>query len=75
MSFKYPEGRGQSPNLAMRQGNWKLLVNDTGAGTELYDLATDPSEKTSLAEQQPKPVGQIQQQLLASRKALPGLPK
>jgi arylsulfatase A-like enzyme len=25
-AFKYPEGKDRSPNLAMREGDWKLLT-------------------------------------------------
>src|SRR5262245_4595525 len=37
-SFRYPQGRDRSPNLAMREGPWKLLLNADGAGAELYDV-------------------------------------
>ncbi|GAB3330271.1 sulfatase-like hydrolase/transferase [Larkinella ripae] len=70
-SFRYPAGRAKSPNLAMRQGNWKLLVNDDGSGIELYDLATDPSEQTDVAGQQPGLVNTMRPKLLAWRAGLP----
>ena len=73
-SFRYPQGRDRSPNLAMRQGNWKLLVNDDGSGAELYDLSRDPSETTNVVGQQAMMTGQMQAKLLAWRKSLPNLP-
>lgn len=73
-SFRYPQGRDRSPNLAMRQGNWKLLVNDDGSATELYDLAQDPSETTNVADKQTMMTGQMKTKLLAWRAALPTLP-
>ena len=73
-SFRYPQGRDRSPNLAMRQGKWKLLVNDNGSGTELYDLSQDPSETNNVAEQQTMMTKQMRTKLLAWRAALPPLP-
>ncbi|WP_018621292.1 sulfatase-like hydrolase/transferase [Spirosoma luteum] len=73
-SFRYPQGRDRSPNLAMRQGNWKLLINDNGSGVELYDLNQDPSETTNVAEKQTMMTGQMRTKLLAWRKELSQLP-
>ena len=43
--FKYPQIEAdRSPNLAMRQGRWKLLMNADGSRVELYDLTADPGE-------------------------------
>ncbi|WP_345268213.1 sulfatase-like hydrolase/transferase [Nibrella viscosa] len=71
ISFRYPAGRDRSPNLAMRQGQWKLLTNDNGSGTELYNLAIDPSEKNDVSAQEPSLVSTMKAKLLAWRKALP----
>jgi len=38
-----------SPKLAMREGNWKFLINPDGSGAELYDLSTDLGERHNLA--------------------------
>src|SRR5581483_3256519 len=44
-SFAYPrDAKHRSPNVAVRDGDWKLLVNADGTGAELYDLAADPRE-------------------------------
>jgi arylsulfatase A-like enzyme len=69
-SFRYPDGRDKSPNLAMREGNWKLLINADGSGTELYNLVTDPSEQTNVASQHPKEVSKLRPKLLAWRAGL-----
>lgn len=69
-SFRYPTGRDKSPNLAMRAGNWKLLVNDDGSGTELYNLAADPSEQIDVAGQNAKLVNDLRPKLLAWRAGL-----
>jgi uncharacterized sulfatase len=41
------------PDLAMREGDWKLLCDYDGSKPQLYDLATDRGETTNLAAQQP----------------------
>jgi arylsulfatase A-like enzyme len=70
-SFKYPEGRDRSPNVAVRDGNWKLLVSADGTGTELYDLVADPKETTNLAAQQPEITRCLTEQALRWRRSLP----
>jgi arylsulfatase A-like enzyme len=52
-SFAYPKGADRSPNLAVRDGKWKLLVRADGTGVELYNLAADPDEAKDLAAAQP----------------------
>lgn len=39
------------PDLAVRDGNWKLLCNYDGTQPELYDLSQDIGETTNLAQQ------------------------
>ncbi|MEA4981943.1 MAG: sulfatase-like hydrolase/transferase [Paludibacter sp.] len=38
-----------SPHIAVREGDWKLLVNADGTRTELYNLKTDVKEATNVA--------------------------
>jgi arylsulfatase A-like enzyme len=64
----------QSPNLALRSANWKLLVNDDGSRMELYDLSRDPKETTNLAEAKPDVAKQMATRLLKWRRSLPTLP-
>ncbi len=40
------------PDLAMRAGKWKLLIDYDGSRPELYDLLTDPGETNNLASSQ-----------------------
>ena len=51
--FNYPE-KDRSPNLAVRRGQWKLLVSGDGSRTELYDLSKDVSESNNLESSEPE---------------------
>lgn len=48
-AFKFPAGADRSPNVAMLDGKWKLLINADGTGPELYDIRADPNETCNLA--------------------------
>lgn len=52
------------PDLAVRQGRWKLLCDYDGSRPELHDLSTDPGEKTNLAEGNPEQVKELTDGLL-----------
>jgi arylsulfatase A-like enzyme len=43
-----------TPRLAVREGRWKLLVEEDGSGAQLYDLLEDPGERVDLAEGRPE---------------------
>jgi arylsulfatase A-like enzyme len=70
-SFAYPRGPARSPNLAIRDGQWKLLVNDSGEGAELYDLLADPKETTNVASAQPEILNRLRERLIAWRRTMP----
>jgi arylsulfatase A-like enzyme len=71
-SFSYPPlPRDRSPNLAVRDGPWKLLVNADGSGAQLFDVVTDRSETNDLASQQPDHVQRLTKLVLDWRKSLP----
>jgi hypothetical protein len=71
-SFAYPSVKAdRSPNVAVREGKWKLLVNADGGGAELYDLAADPSEARDVAGDNPEIVQRLREMAVAWRKALP----
>lgn len=70
-SFKYPGPKNRSPNLAIREGNWKLLVQDDGSGVELYDLKEDRNETRNLAEEKKDLASRLAGKVTAWRKKLP----
>jgi len=39
--------------VAYREGDWKIVVNESFEDPELYDLAADRNETTNLAARQP----------------------
>jgi arylsulfatase A-like enzyme len=71
-SFNYPPVlQDRSPNVAVREGNWKLLVNADGSGAELYDLAVDPNESTNVIASQTAVASRLREAALSWRKPLP----
>lgn len=70
--YDYPkQPHDRSPQLAIRDGRWKLLVNADGQGAELYDLSVDRREKNNIAEKHADIVERLQKTLLDWRKSLP----
>jgi uncharacterized sulfatase len=64
-------GAGGQEAIALRSGNWKLLINAQGTAPELYDLSTDLGESNNLAEQYPTVVAQMANEALAIRYSTP----
>jgi len=65
------EPAARSPNLAVRDGKWKLLINADGTGAELYDLDADPNESNDLASKRPDEAARLSAAVIAWRKSLP----
>jgi arylsulfatase A-like enzyme len=63
----------RSPNLALRSGHWKMLINDDGSSMELYDLRTDENEETNLSSAKPEIAKRMSLRLLQWRRSLPVL--
>ncbi|HEU4753056.1 MAG TPA: sulfatase-like hydrolase/transferase, partial [Armatimonadota bacterium] len=66
--------RNRHPDLAVREGDWKLLVDEDGSRARLYDLGKDPGETTDLAAAQPEVVERLKKRVLAWDATLPGAP-
>ncbi|MBL9208355.1 MAG: sulfatase-like hydrolase/transferase [Opitutaceae bacterium] len=49
----------RSPRLAVRDGDWKLLLNPDRSRVELYSLRDDPTELNNLASEHPDVVGRL----------------
>jgi N-acetylgalactosamine-6-sulfatase len=65
----------RSPMLAVREGNWKLLLNPDRSRVELYDLAADPRERENLARAHPEIVEPLAEKVLAWSRTLPDGPR
>jgi arylsulfatase A-like enzyme len=68
--FRYP-ANDRSPNVAVREGQWKLLVNADGSGAELYDVVTDEGENSNVAQQHADITERLKQAALQWRSSLP----
>lgn len=65
-SFNFPrDAYHRSPSLAIRRGDWKLLVNPDGTNAELYDLSKDANETQNLAAEHPGLTEELSKSLLA----------
>ncbi len=61
----------RSPMLAIREGDWKLLLNPDFSRVELYDIPRDPMELNNLADRRPEIVKDLAAKALAWQKTLP----
>jgi len=66
-----PYGLPPQPDLAVREGNWKLLCDYEGAKPELYDLAQDRAETTNRAGDHPEVVRRLTATVVAWHKSMP----
>ncbi|OXU14597.1 sulfatase-like hydrolase/transferase [Sedimentisphaera salicampi] len=48
-----------SPSLAVRDGDWKFLINPDGSEAQLYNLSDDISEQNNLFDQKPAKVSEL----------------
>ena len=62
------------PDLAVRDGNWKLLVMNDGSNPQLYDLSIDPGETRNIAAQNPEVVRNLSRSVLAWWQTMPKNP-
>jgi arylsulfatase A-like enzyme len=61
----------RSPMLAIRDGDWKLLLNPDRSRVELYDIPRDPTQLDNVAEHHADVVERLAAQVLAWQKTLP----
>jgi arylsulfatase A-like enzyme len=71
IAYAYPKAPDRSPGLAVRSGEWKLLMNSDGSNMELYNIAKDRAETTNLQASETKRRDQLSEKLLAWWKSLP----
>jgi arylsulfatase A-like enzyme len=60
-----------SPNLAIREGGWKLLINADHSDPQLFNLTDDPGEQHNLAGNEPEKVTEMAEKVIAWRKSMP----
>jgi len=64
-------GDDDLPDLAVRDGKWKLLCEYDGAGPELYDLKADRGETNNLADSHSELVVSLTKSLIAWHQSMP----
>ena len=60
-----------NPDLAVRDGKWKFLVNYDGSEPQLYNLIADPSESKNLVESQAAVAARLHKAVLQWNRELP----
>jgi len=60
-----------SPQLAIREGDWKLLMNPDRSRVELYDIKKDLTQLNNVAEKHPDLIARLGERLLAWKNELP----
>lgn len=64
-----------SPELAIRDGKWKLLMNPDRSRVELYDLSNDLTQLNNVAEHHAEIVDRLSQQVSGWAATLPAGPR
>jgi hypothetical protein len=60
--------------LAVRDGRWKLLVEEDGTAARLFDLTADPGEAKDVAAAHPDIVKRLREAVLTWNRGLPAGP-
>jgi arylsulfatase A-like enzyme len=63
--------RYRSPDLAIRDGKWKLLVNDDGSDLQLYNLQKDIAESDNVAKQNAAVAKKLSSRVIGWWKSMP----
>ncbi|MGO1788246.1 MAG: sulfatase-like hydrolase/transferase [Sphingobacterium sp.] len=69
--FSFPKGRNRSPAMALREGQWKFLMNQDGSNIELYNLSEDANENNNLISEESDRAAVFKRQLLDWWESLP----
>ncbi|MFM7180549.1 MAG: sulfatase [Verrucomicrobiales bacterium] len=64
-------GEPNLPDLAVRDGRWKLLCAYDGSSPQLYDLIADPSESENLAANEVSETARLKAEVVAWHNSLP----
>ncbi|MEM7475272.1 MAG: sulfatase-like hydrolase/transferase [Planctomycetota bacterium] len=64
-------GVDDCPDLAMREGDWKLLCEYDGSEPQLHNIVQDPSEELNLASSDPQRVARMTKAVLAWHASMP----
>lgn len=67
-----PGPKNNWPDLAIRDGDWKLLVFRDGSRPELFNLADDPNETTNLADKHPDVTKRLSGEVIRWDRAVQG---
>lgn len=70
-AFPQPFDKDRSPNVAVREGDWKLLVNDDGSDVMLYNLKDNLRENMEVSEKYPDVTARLKDMALNWRQSLP----
>jgi arylsulfatase A-like enzyme len=62
---------GPQPDLGIREGNFKMLIDVDGSRVELYDIAKDEEESRNIAGEHPKLVKVLSDKLLKWHASMP----
>ncbi|MFC2112331.1 sulfatase [Bacteroidota bacterium] len=60
-----------SPNLAIRESDWKLLINADSTEAKLFNLVQDPGETTNLVDEENEIASNMAAKVLAWRRTMP----
>jgi hypothetical protein len=61
----------RSPNLAIRDGRWNLLLNGDEKGVELYDLSKDPGGANNIAAEHAEIAARLKTDVFKRRRSMP----
>jgi arylsulfatase A-like enzyme len=59
-----PQPYHQSPHLAIRRGDYKLLINSDKTSLELYNIQKDPNETVNIADKYPDLCREMSQKVI-----------